>query len=784
MILAQCQPAKPWTIAGEYGALLGRQNGKFESWQWPVKLLSNFNIEAELSEYPVPIDVNSLAASIRVTPAETTITYSHAAFTIRQHMFAPRGPEATPFGAVVIFELQSIRPLRLTFSFTPEMLRMWPAPNFGRPNGTWVVDGDSGYYLLNTDNPSFSGVIAMPHTQPGTLVPYQEHPQTYPLELKLSFDPKRDNGQVFPLFMAVRNSGSVVTQLQGMAAALAKQYSRTIEYYESFLAAHLSAETPDPRVNEALSWAEVSIDQMQVNYRGDVGLVAGYYESADSARPGYAWFFGRDTMWTTYAINSYGDFAVTRNALDFLIHKQRPDGKIMHEFSQSANLVDWQATPYFYAAADSAPLLVMTMWDYVRTSNDLSYLRANWTAVTKAYNFCRAHEGDDGIYNNSEGTGWVESWPQGMPKEEIYLAALDQQASEAIARMATLMSDTALSQSAGAKATDIRTKLETEFYEPEKQFYAFSRNGAGALDQTASIYPAVAWWDGTLALQKAGPMFGRWASSEFSADWGTRDLSDQTSFYDPISYHQGSIWPLFTGWVSLAEFRTGRDLSGYAHLMQNLNLTWSQDLGSVTELLSGQFFQPLGRSSSHQMWSSAMVVAPLIRGLFGVAWDVPNHILRIAPSLPADWNGAKLHRVPFGETTVDLDFERRGEEIVVQGKAVDGRSFCLIGPTSQQKCRPSNTPFLEIAARPVEISIPASLPEPGATTNQLKVTGELYSSHQAIFDLEAQGGSTYDLYLRSTRSLTINGATILKGTLHVEFPRGPGYQDKRVAVHW
>lgn len=70
---------------------------------------------------------------------------------------------------------------------------------------------------------------------------------------------------------------------------------------------------------------------------------------------------------------------------------------------------------------------------------------------------------------------------------------------------------------------------------------------------------------------------------------------------DPLGiarYHQGSAWPLFTGWVSLAEHRAGRTLSGYAHLMQN---AWTQDLGAVTELLSGEFFQPLGRSSSHQI---------------------------------------------------------------------------------------------------------------------------------------------------------------------------------------
>src|ERR1700731_189129 len=81
--------------------------------------------------------------------------------------------------------------------------------------------------------------------------------------------------------------------------------------------------------------------------------------------------------------------------------------------------------------------------------------------------------------------------------------------------------------------------------------------------------PAVADWDGTFNLARGGEMKNRWASQEFSTDWGARDLSPTVPFYDPISYHQGSVWPLFTGWGALSEYRSGRSLPGYTHLMQN-----------------------------------------------------------------------------------------------------------------------------------------------------------------------------------------------------------------------
>lgn len=202
------------------------------------------------------------------------------------------------------------------------------------------------------------------------------------------------------------------------------------------------------------------------------------------------------------------------------------------------------------------------------------------------------------------------------------MASLDRQSAQSMSNLAALMDDKELAASAHKTAADIGRKIVSEYWQPPRDFYAFSRNVDGTLDSTSTIYPAVAWWDGEFSLPQAGPMLSRWASEEFSTDWGTRDISPSTSFYDPISYHQGSVWPLFTGWVSLAEYRAGRPLSGYSHLMQNAGLTWAQDLGAVTELLSGQFFQPLGRSSSHQLWSSAMVITPLLRGLFGLSWDV------------------------------------------------------------------------------------------------------------------------------------------------------------------
>ncbi len=89
VIQAHAEPLKPFTVAGERGVVLGQQDGTFEAWVLPVKLLSHLTIEADIEGYSVPIEVNQQAAEVEVRPDRTTITYSHTAFTVRQIMFSP-----------------------------------------------------------------------------------------------------------------------------------------------------------------------------------------------------------------------------------------------------------------------------------------------------------------------------------------------------------------------------------------------------------------------------------------------------------------------------------------------------------------------------------------------------------------------------------------------------------------------------------------------------------------------------------------------------------------------
>ncbi len=789
-------PRNPFSVMGDTAAILGQQDGTFELWSFPVKVLAHFHIRADIANYPVPIDVNALAATIDVSPDHTTITYTHAAFTLKQHMFVTRSGDKSPAGPIVLFEVASVRPLTLTIQFDPVMQRMWPALNPGRPNGAWIA---SGGYMLSSDDPFFNAMVAMPGTQPGILPPYQERPKDYPLEFKLAFDPKRDSGKYFPLVTSMIDAGPrgaeatrlLTEKTVDLLKHIPELYETTHSYYAHFFDHRLIAATPDPRFDKELLWAEISIDQLKVRKGQEVGMVAGVYPSADSDRPGFGWFFGRDTLWSLYAIHSYGDFALARQALEFLIARQRADGKIMHEYSQSADKVDWAGYGYQFNAADSAPLFVMAMEDYYRASGDKAFVQKYWENVKRAYLFTRANDSDgDGIYDNSQGTAWVESWPPVMPKQELYLAALDQQSCASLSRLAHAMGDEALATSAGKQAELIRGKLAD--YRGKDGIYTFSRNLDGTYDPTPTVFPSVAWWSGNLNLPDPDKTLEMYAGSDLSADWGLRAVAQSYPIYDPISYHQGSVWPLFTGWTSLAEYRTGRPLSGYEHLLANADLTWTSDPGNVTELLSGQFYEPLGRSTAHQLWSSAMVFTPAVRGLFGVEADAVHHTLRVAPQLPATWDHATLRNVPLGETSVDVAIQRRAADLLVTATTAKPTILCLTtiaGAISEDCKQPPTTSHTASVPLPVvEVSLPHHPAIPGNTDCAPRVLSQQYSAHKLMLTLEVVAGTTVSLPLRinlaKAPKITASGADLESGAVTVKATPGSGYQVRKIELSW
>jgi glycogen debranching enzyme len=858
VIHAHTEVLKPFTVASERGVLVGQQDGGFEAWILPVKLLSDLSIEADIEGYTVPINVNDQSAEIEVRPDRTVITYSHIGFTVRQIMFSPdRSPAGT--GPIVLFEFDCLHPTDFTLRFTPNMEWMWPQRNEGHPEAEWVEHG--GYYVLHTDYPDFAAAVTIPGARPGILAPYQERPQFYPTELILHIDPARDRGRLFPLLMAIGTTTSTATNealgetLAQLNGGIASAYQAHDDEYRKILADSVSIETPDTALNEAFEWGIVSIEQLRAHAynpnpdaSAETALVAGYYESGDSARPGFGWFFGRDALYTLYAVNGFGDFGLSKQELEFLIRRQRADGKIMHEYSQTAAALDWQAFPYEYAAADSTPLFLLAVADYARASGDVGFLTAHRDAIEKAWAFETdpAHDTDhDGIYDNSQGTGWVESWPGGMPHQEVYLALLDQQASGAISEIESLLNSPDKAAAAKQRAETIAKTIESEYYDADKGCYAFSHNvgkdGAPWTDRTTTVFPALAWWDpvdraGQSVLQHPEGCLKQFAADALNSDWGLRDVADNEKIYNGMSYHQGSVWPLFTGWAAMAEYRAGEPLAGYQLLMENANLTRAQDLGAVTELLSGDFFVPFGRSTSHQLWSSAMVITPALRGLFGISIDAEKKTITVNPRLPAGWNQAEVRNLPLPGSTepMGIAFAHHGDHLdIFWNAAAESRGWHLhsdlpgstYGPIDEEKiagvavdrglrvplpaleideAAPASLPILSQAA-----AVPDWPPAPGARSARFRVIYAEPAERKLTLTIEGLAGTegvlslirrgriipkvqadpeyapgTQDETAEIVMGLNAEQDSSLPLPLHLHFPPGEGWKTITVTLTW
>ena len=150
---------------------------------------------------------------IDVRPNVTILTYSHANFTIRQIMFAPRNaPDGA--GVVVLFQIEAIRPMTLTFSFTPDMYRMWPASSDPVPSPEWLptwsapsaAHQSSGFYILHESFPDHAAALAMPTAEPGILRPIRNAPRSGRSSSSSTSIPARDSNTLFPLLITMANT--------------------------------------------------------------------------------------------------------------------------------------------------------------------------------------------------------------------------------------------------------------------------------------------------------------------------------------------------------------------------------------------------------------------------------------------------------------------------------------------------------------------------------------------------------------------------------------------------
>ncbi|HEV7889192.1 MAG TPA: GH116 family glycosyl hydrolase [Pyrinomonadaceae bacterium] len=844
-----------YDVVGRRSAAFGYEHRALEAWVYPLKILDDFELSFRVEGYPLEFRGADTLVRTSVRPEATVFTYSHAAFNVRQVVFAPVDEP----GLVMLLDVDSKLPVTVTVSFRPKLRLAWPA---GLMTGNLDWNGKEHVYYIVEESKRFVGVVGSPAGRDASVMPYQEEPRDVPARLVIDVPAGELKSNYIPVVIAGSVQGradakAVYDRLLSSAQSL---FERNVGYYERLQNETASVRTPDEQFNAAFAWAKVGVDKgVATSPLLGTGLVAGFRTSGESERPGFAWFFGRDALWTSLAINSYGDFRTTRDALEFLKKFQRADGKIPHEISQSASLIPWFTDyPYPWASADATPLYVIAHADYYRASGDREFLKQNWESIVKAYRFTEATDTDNnGLVENTKfGHGWVEGGALYPPHEEIYMQGLWVEASRALAEMADASDDAELAKRARANAERTRAATEQTYWLGERGFYAFATNvprdatreadpgpdrarrqkRMNELDKLKlwdedTVLPAVPLWFGVLEDVRAQGEIDHLGGGHVATDWGARIISDESRLYDPLSYHYGSVWPLFTGWASMGAYRYGRPHVGLQALMSNVLLTYTNALGYVTELLSGDFNAPFGRSSHHQVWSEAMVITPTLRGMLGLEVSAGGTSLRFAPQLPADWDWVEARNIAAGpDKRFDFSLARTRGRMTVRvarrdatqaaaGAAVEEPVRLLVAPAFPLDARVRkvmvqgrSAPFQltragEIQRAEVRLDLTQPVTEivfnynegtdvyvepealqPGQRSEGLRVVRALAEKNALRLVLEGLGGNSYTLRARTPRELgETSGATIQQDgrddpRLRVSFDGAPGAYTRRELV--
>jgi glycogen debranching enzyme len=426
------------------------------------------------------------------------------------------------------------------------------------------------------------------------------------------------------------------------------------------LSESLMMTTPDLVFNQGYRWAMIATDRFFVNTPGmGKALVAGYSTTrhgwdgghAINGRPGYAWYFGRDAQWSGFALLDYGDFSKVKSQLQFFNKFQDLNGKIFHEASTSGLI--------HYDAADATPLYIVLAGKYFRHTNDTAFIRATWPNIKKAIDFCFSTDTDQDklIENTNVGHGWVEGGKLYGSHSTIYMAGSWGAALREAAGMGKFLKD----PDAGnylLESQEQSNLINQLFWGENQRFYAYGMDQDKSFRHVQTILPAVPIYFRMTDPEKSAVCIREFAGNAFTTNWGARILREENPWFKPTGYHYGSVWPLFTGWASLAEYTAGNGITGYSHLMNNLLVYKNWGVGFVEEVLNGADYEPSG-VCAHQCWSETMVLQPAIEGLLGLQVNAPEKSLTLAPALPADWDSLHVENIRIGNASLAFHFLRK-----------------------------------------------------------------------------------------------------------------------------
>jgi glycogen debranching enzyme len=422
--------------------------------------------------------------------------------------------------------------------------------------------------------------------------------------------------------------------------------------------------------------------------------------------PWYSTTFGRDGLITALQMLWF-EPSVARGVLRRLAYYQAkvddPErdaqpGKILHEM-RCGEMAELGEVPFglYYGSVDSTPLFVLLAGRYAERTGDEETIAQLWPAIEAALAWIdQSGDSDgDGFVEYERATeqglanqGWKDSFDAifhadgRLAQGSIALAEVQGYVYEAkrlAARCAWRLGKADHARKLEAEATRLAEQFEQAFWCPELGTYALALDGTKRPCRVRTSNAGQVLFTGIASPSRAAEVAHGLLGAELFSGWGIRTVARGETRYNPMSYHNGSIWPHDNALIALGLARY--DLKEHVEQVFDglFKAASYMDMRRLPELFCG-FRRTTGQgptlypvACNPQAWASATPFT-LLEAALGLEFDTLSSELRLRnPRLPSFLDEVILRDLKLGKSSVDLSFCRRGDQVAVEVLRLDGK---------------------------------------------------------------------------------------------------------------